>query len=466
MSKSRTAANSKIFLEAQDCLKLAIPLAIAQLFDIAINFTDTVMMGLLGSQTLAAGALGSTTYIAFLWTSSGMISAVGILAAIAFGAGQLQRIRKIACQGLWLTVPLSIPIMLLLWNMTPILLQLGQQESTVLLTQSYLRAIVWGFPALIGFSVLKNLMSALNHPQLIMMIMVIGVVVNAIGNYILMFGKLGLPALGLAGIGWASTFTLWGQFIAGISFISLDKELRTYQFFGHWYRFNALVFREIFKIGLPIAILFAIEISLNTCIAYLMGYLGTVTLAAHQIAIQTTQIVFMVPLGISYATSMRVGQKLGENDLKGVRRSGFVGMALGAIFVSIVALIFCLFPDSIAGIYLDTKNPENAKVVQLAIALLHLAVASQIFDGIQVIAGGALRGLKDTRVPLIIGLLVYWPIGLGSGYLMGIYFHWGGVGLWFGLVLGLLSVAVSLIWRFYCKTTGLLASRAIAIQEN
>jgi multidrug resistance protein, MATE family len=458
--------NSKVFLEAQACLKLAIPLAAAQLSESAINFTDTVMMGLLGSKTLAAGALGSTTCIALLWTSSGMISALGVLVAIAFGAGQLQRVRKIACQGLWLTVPLSIPIMLLLWNMAPLLLQLGQQESNVILTQSYLRAILWGFPALIGFCVLKNLVSALNRPRLIMVIMVTGVVVNAVANYILMFGKLGLPALGLAGIGWASTLTLWGQFIAGMSLIGSDKQLRTYQLFANWYRFNALVFSEIIKIGLPTAILFAIEISLNTLIAYLMGYLGTVSLAAHQIAMQTTQIFFMVPLGISYATTMRVGQKLGENDPKGVRRAGFVGIGLGAIFVSIVAFIFCIFPDSITAIYLDPQNSDNTEVVRVAITLLYLATASQIFDGIQVIAGGALRGLKDTRVPLLIGLLAYWPIGLGSGYLMGIYWHWGSVGLWFGLVLGLLSAAVSLTWRFYSQTTALLESRAIAIQEN
>ncbi|MBE9197863.1 MULTISPECIES: MATE family efflux transporter [unclassified Nodularia (in: cyanobacteria)] len=458
--------NSKVFLEAQACLKLAIPLAAAQLSESAINFTDTVMMGLLGSQTLAAGALGSTTYIALLWTSSGMVSAVGVLVAIAFGAGKLELLRKIAYQGLWLAVPLSIPMMLLLWNMAPILRQLGQQESTVLLTQSYLRAIVWGFPALIGFSVLKNLVSALNRPQLIMVIMGTGVVVNVVANYILMFGKLGLPALGLAGIGWASTLTLWGQFIAGISLISLDKELRKYQLFGKWYRFDALLFKEIIQIGLPTAILFAIEISLNTFIAYLMGYLGTVPLAAHQIAIQTTQILLMVPLGISYATTMRVGQNLGENDPKGVRRAGFVGMGLGGIFMSFVAVILGVFPDSIAAIYLDPQNPENTEVMQLAITLLYLAVASQLFDGTQVIAGGALRGLKDTRVPLLIGLLAYWPIGLGSGYLMGIYWHWGSVGLWLGLVLGLLSAAVSLIWRFYSQTTALLESKAIAIPEN
>ncbi|BDA75096.1 multi-drug efflux transporter [Rivularia sp. IAM M-261] len=444
---------SKVLLEAQFFLKLAIPLAAAQLSEIATSFTDTMMMGLLGSKTLGAGALGSTTYIALLWTSSGMVSAVGVLTAIALGAGQLQRIRNIANQGLWLTVLLSIPIMLLLWNMAPILLHLGQEESTVFLTQSYLQAIVWGFPALIGFSVLKNLVSALNRPQIIMIIMVNGIVVNVIANYILMFGKLGLPALGLAGIGWASTLTLWSQFIAGMSFVSLDKELRTYQLFSNWYHFDFLAFSEIIKVGLPTALVFAMEISLNTFIAYLMGYLGTVPLAAHQIAIQTAGIVFMVPLGISYATTMRVGQKLGENDPKGVRRAGFVGIGLGVIFVNIVALIFWIFPDFIAGIYLDTKNPDNVEVVQLAITLLSLTAVYQICDGMQVIAGGALRGLKDTRIPLLISLFSYWLIGLGSGYFLGIYLHWGSIGLWFGLVLGLASAAINLTWRFYGKTT-------------
>ncbi len=288
-----------------------------------------------------------------------------------------------------------------------------------------------------------------------MIIMVIDILVNIIANYILMFGKLGLPALGLAGIGWASTFTLWGQFIAGISLIGLDKEIRNYQLFAHWYRFDPSVFREIIKIGLPTSILFAIEISLNTFIAYLMGYLDTVPLASHQIAIQTAQIVFMVPLGIAFATTMRVGQKLGNNDPKWVRQAGFVGMALGGIFVSIVDVIFCVFPDSIAAIYLDHKNPDNTEVLRLAIALLGIAAAYQIFDGMQVIAGGALRGLKDTRYPLLIGLLAY-SIGLGSGYLMGIYWHWGSIGLWYGLVIGLLSAALCLTWRFYSKTAALL----------
>ena len=181
---------------------------------------------------------------------------------------------------------------------------------------------------------------------------------------------------------------------------------------------------------------------------FLMGYLGTVTLAAHQIALQTAAMTFMVPVGISYATTIRVGQSMGKNDPKGAQLAGYVGIALGAMFMGMMALMFWMFPERIVAIYLNVQSPENLKVVQLAISLLGVAAMFQIFDGIQVIAAGALRGLKDTRVPMLIGVFAYWVVGLFSGYVMGFSFHWGGVGLWGGLALGLAFASSILTWRF------------------
>lgn len=448
---------SKLWAEAQACLQLGIPLAAAQLSEAATNFVDTVMMGLLGSQVLAAGALGAITFATLILIGTGIVSAVGAITAVAFGEENLDRVRCVANQGLWLGAAFSVPIVLLIWNLGPILRQLGQDPNTVALAETYLRTIVWGYPAAIAFAVLKNVVSALNRPNVFIAIAIGGVLLNGVGNYVLMFGKFGFPALGLAGIGWASTFSFWARFIAVVCFIQLNKDFKRYDIFRHWYRFEAKIFRELVQMGWPIGVLFTVESGLFTATAYLMGYLGTVTLAAHQIAIQTAAITYMVPVGISYATTMRVGQMKGRNDPIGAQRAGFVGIALGAIFMGTMALIMWTVPKTIVAMYLDVNNPANAQVVNVAIALLSIAAMFQLFDGIQVIAAGALRGLKDTRIPMLIGFLSYWCIGFGGGYLMGLRLGWGGVGLWLGLVLGLATAAVVLTWRFHVLISPLVS---------
>ncbi|WP_449416654.1 MATE family efflux transporter [Phormidium nigroviride] len=445
---NRSLLKSDILSEVKACLHLAIPLAAAQLAQAATNFFDTLMMGWLGTQTLAAGALGAISFSTFLLIITGIISVVGALAAVAFGSGQIDRVSRLACQGLWLSTALSIPVMILLWYSGPILMFMGQEPTNVILAQTYLQAIVWGFPAAMGFAVLKNVVSALNQPNSVMLITVSGVLLNVVGNYILMFGKLGFPALGLAGIGWASTISFWVTFAAAISFIFINPKLRSYQIFRSLFKFDLKLFLELIRMGWPIGILFTVETGLFAITTLLMGYLGTVTLAAHQIALQTAAITFMVPVGISYATTIRVGQMVGRNDAEGARLSGYVGIGIGVCFMTCTALLFWTIPDRIVALYIDINNPENLSVVKTAISLLGVAAMFQIFDGMQVIAAGALRGLKDTKVPMLIGFFSYWCVGLFSGYLLGIQLNWGGVGLWLGLVLGLAVTSVTLTWRF------------------
>lgn len=448
---------SQIVAEVQACLHLAIPLAAAQLAQSSTNFFDTLMMGWLGTQTLAAGALGAVLFSFLILICSGFLSAVGALAAVAFGAGDFDRVGRLCCQGIWLSVLLSAPLMLLIWYSQPLLLYMGQDPSNIRLAETYLRAIVWGFPAALGFAVLKNIVSALNQPHPITVITICGVIVNVVGNYILMFGKFGFPALGLAGIGWASTFSCWVTFIAGMGFIVLSPRLKKYHIFQELFKIDLKIFRELVRTGWPIGILFTVEAGLFSATAFLMGYLGTVTLAAHQIALQTAVMTYMVPVGISFAATMRVGQTIGRNDPGGARLAGYVAITLGAAFMSCMALIFWTMPDKIVALYIDIHNPANLNVVNLAKHLLGIAAMFQIFDGIQVIAGGALRGLKDTQIPMLIGLFSYWCIGMLSGYLLGFHFHWDGAGLWFGLVLGLAFASVILTWRFTRLISGLVS---------
>ena len=443
----RQEISRRIWPELRACLTLATPLAGAQLAQAGTAFVDTVMMGLLGGSVLAAGGLGATVFQALVIISNNVISAVSPLVASAYGAGQQTVIGKILRQGVWLVAGLSVLAGLMLWYAEPILRLLGQDPAIITAALPYVHAIVWGLPALLGFAVLRNFVAALSDPRPVIVIMLAGTGCNILGNYVLMFGKFGFPALGLAGIGWASTISLWAMFAALLLYVISQPRYHPYQLWGSFW-LEPVLLNELLKIGLPIGVLAAVETGMFTLTTFLMGQLGTVPLAAHQIALQTAAVTFMVPLGISLATTVRVGQRLGQQDFLGARVAGIVGIALSALFMSVTGSLIWLFPAQIVGLYLDLKQPANAELVQFTQQLLAVAAVFQILDGVQVSATGALRGLRDTRLPLLIGIAAYWGLGLTSGYWLGIVQGWGGIGLWWGLALGLLMAAIVLPLRF------------------
>ncbi|MBG1259130.1 MATE family efflux transporter [Nostoc commune] len=447
-----------MFSEVKKCLALAVPLAAAQLGQSATGFVDTVMMGWLGSQTIASGGLGAVIFSFCLLIVTGIVSAVSPLAAQAYGAGNREKVGTIVRLGLGISLVLGIPITLLLYNGGALLLLLGQDAKTVALAEIYLRAIALGFIPALGFGVLKSFLSALLQPQLVMVTVVLGTLLNITVNYVLMFGKLGFPALGLAGIGWASTFSLWSMFIALTVYICNQPRFAVYNIFQPLSKKafpleHRRIIGEIFQIGLPIGGLIAVEAGLFTVVTFIIGQLGTNALAAHQIALQTISISFQLALGISLATTVRVGQLVGQNDLLATRLAGYVGIAIAALSMGVVGIIFWLMPKSVISLYIDINDPNNADVVVLAVKLLGVAAIFQIVDGVQVTAGGALRGLKDTRIPMLIGIFAYWCVGLFTGYTFGISSGYGAIGLWWGLAIGLAIAAIIMTWRFSNKTT-------------
>lgn len=442
MTKSLTQL--RLWSEIKESLWLAIPLAIAQLSQAATAFVDTVMMGLLGSHIIAAGALGATTFAMLLLIGSAIVSAVSPLVAEAFGAQAPERVGRVVRQGIWLALGLGAPVTLLIWNAGPILLALGQDPDIVAIAEQYLRAIAWGYLPALLFAVLRSFVSALSQTRPIIIIMASGTLFNIIANYVLMFGKLGIPAFGLAGIGWASTLSFWGIFLALLYYSLKQSSIQFYRPFQRLHQFDQRIFGELLKVGLPIGVLTGVETGLFTVTTLLMGQLGTVSLAAHQIALQTAAFTFTVPLGISFATTIRVGQLVGQAKPDTARLAGYIGMGLSFMFMSFMGLLFWVVPEAIVALYLDIHNPINADVVTLAKSLLGVAAMFQIVDGIQVAAAGALRGLKDTRIPMLIGILAYWGVGLFSGYWLGLRLGLGGVGLWWGLAIGLAVAAVVL----------------------
>ncbi|MEH1972830.1 MAG: MATE family efflux transporter [Nostoc sp.] len=447
-----------MFSEVKKCLVLAVPLAAAQLAQSATGFVDTVMMGWLGSQTIASGGLGAIIFSFCLLIVTGIVSAVSPLAAQAYGAGNREKVGTIVRLGLGISLVLGIPITLLLYNGSALLLLLGQDANTVALTDIFLRAIALGFIPALGFAVLKSFLSALLQPQLVIVTVVLGTLFNITANYVLMFGKLGFPALGLAGIGWASTLSLWSMFVALTVYICNQPRFAVYSIFRSSSKKafpleHRRIIGEIFQVGLPIGGLIAVEGGLFTVITFIIGQLGTNALAAHQIALQTISISFQIALGISLATTVRVGQLVGQNDLLATRLAGYVGIAFAALSMGVVSITLWLVPKSIISLYIDINDPNNADVVVLAVKLLGVAAIFQIVDGVQVTAGAALRGLKDTRIPMLIGIFAYWCVGLFTGYTFGIWSGYGAIGLWWGLAIGLAIAAIIMTLRFSNKTT-------------
>lgn len=439
---------TRVISEIKSCLALAVPLAGAQLAQSGVAFVDTVMMGWLGSQTIAAGGLGSATFNVLLITGISIVSAVSPLTAEAYGAGRAKHVGRVVQQGLWLALLLALPITIFLWHAGTFLNWMGQKPETIALTETYLQAIAWGYFPALGFAVLRSYISSLSQTRPIIIAIVYGTLLNIVGNYVLMFGKLGLPALGLSGIGWASTISLWSTFLALAIYVLLQPQLQIYQALTHLHRFDFKLFWELLRIGVPIGVLAISEAGLFTVTTFLMGRLGTTTLAAHQIALQTAAMAFMIPLGVSLATTVRVGQRVGQGDRSGARLAGYVGIGLGAVFMAAMGILIWTIPERIVSLYLNINDPVNASVVAQAKALLGVAAVFQIVDGIQVTANGALRGLKDTYVPMMIGIFAYWGLGLTSGYILSSQFGYGSVGLWWGLAIGLAVAATVLLWRF------------------
>ena len=447
------SVHSSIRTEIKKFLQLAIPLASAQVAQSLTGFFDTIMMGRLGAETLAAGGLASLTFLALLNIAGGVVMGVSPLIAEAYGAGNKTRIEKLARQGFWLVLLLTIPIIFAIAYLDSIMLQLGQAETTVTLANTYLDIILWGFFPALGFAMLRGIVSGLSHARPVMFIVIIGTIFNIIGNYVLGFGKLGFPRLELAGLALASVLALWGMFLGLLIYILKYPQLRTYRIIQELHQLKPGILADLVRIGLPIGIFSALEIGLFTIVTYLMGALGTEMLAAHQIVFQTIVVIFMIPLGMSYATTVRVGQWLGQQNLEGIKRAGYLSIAMGFMFAILVTIAMLLFPQAIVSFYLDINDPANSQVITLALPMLTIATVAQIPDVIQKITYGALQGIQDTRIPMMLSIPAFWGIGLTSGYILGFPLGWGGTGLWLGHSLGMAIAAILFLIRFHHQIT-------------
>lgn len=427
----------------------------------SLGFVDTLMVGRLGAEALAGVALGHTLFFFLLLVSLGVINAVAPMVSQAFGAGEHESVERTVFQGFVVGFLLTVPSTLIIWNIGPFLRAIGQDFGTVALAEGYLRAIVWGFLPFLWFAALRSFVEGISKPLPVTLITFLGLGLNVLSNYALMYGKWGFPELGIVGTGWASTIVYWFFFLILLIYTRVAAPFKGYTLFGRNRMFDKTYFRELVRIGWPMGISHGVEAGLFSVTALLVGLLGTASLAAHQIALQCAAYTFMVPMGIGIAASVRVGQETGKDEPIAARRAGFVAIGLATAFMLLAAILFWVLPRQIIGLYIDTRLPENQEVVGLAVVLLGVAAVFQVFDGVQVAVAGALRGLKDTKIPMIISVISYWVIGLSTGLLIGFTLKGGAAGLWWGLVVGLGLAAVLLTFRFWQISSASLSNEKI-----
>ncbi|EWC42570.1 MATE family efflux transporter [Pseudomonas stutzeri] len=436
----------RVRLELRTLFALALPMMIAQLASTAMGFVDTVMAGRVSPHDLAAVALGNSIWVPVYLLVCGITLATTPNVAQRFGAGSHAEIGPLVRQALWMGAGIGVTSALLMWNAQPVLRLMRVEPALIEPTMAYLRAVACGFPAVALYQVLRCFSDGLGHPRPSMVIGLLGLLLNIPLNYVFIYGKLGMPALGGVGCGVSTALVMLFMLVSMSLWVKRAAAYQASQLFSHfeWPRWPML--RHLLSVGVPIGIAVFAEASIFSVIALLIGALGATVVAGHQIALNFTSLIFMIPLSLGMAVTVRIGQELGRNAPRNARFVAGVGIAAALVYACFSASAMLLFSEQIARIY----TPDPA-VIAVAASLFFYAALFQFSDVIQVTAAGALRGYQDTRMTMIYTLFAYWGIGLPVGYLLGLTDHLGTAsgpsGLWQGLIAGLSCAALLLSVR-------------------
>jgi multidrug resistance protein, MATE family len=437
-----------IATELMETIRLAAPMALTQLSQIAMMTTDLAFIGRLGGDAIAAAALAGTIYFVSFTFGMGLMSAVAPLAAHAFGAGDPALVRRSLRAGLWVGLIVALPIMAFPLQGEAILLALGQAPLPARLAQNYLFGFAWGVAPALWFIALRGFMGAVNRPEPVLWITLAAIPINALLVYPLLYGAWGLPALGLFGAGLATSLVNLGTFLAGLWFTTRKTPFRDYHVLVRLWRIDGRLMRQIVVIGAPISLAFLLEYGMFSGAGLLMGLISTTALAAHQVALQIVAILFMIPYGISMAATVRVGHAAGRHDADGIKRAGYAAMLLGFSIAVVLTLAVLAARFPIVHLFLGEDIADADATVMLAATLLAVGATFFVTDALQSIAAGALRGIKDTRVPLLFAMTGYWLIGFPACYALGLNSPFGAPGIWIGLSVGTAIHATLLMLRF------------------
>ena len=435
--------------ELRAMLALAWPLMLANLTMQLIQATDVVLLGWLGPMELAAAALALSLSFGMILFALGVLTASSPMIASALGArfNAVRDVRRTFRQSLWAAALMTVPTLIVLWNAEPIILAFGQDPELARLAGWFLRGYMWVIPPWMLFQVMRNFVSAMERPGWVLVISTLGIPLNAIVSWSLIFGHFRLPEMGLIGAGIGSSI-VWAAMALALAVVILtDRQFRRFHLFGRFWRPDWPRFRQLFRLGGPIGLTMGFEGGVFSAAAYLMGLFGAPSVAAHQIALQIAATTFMIPLALGQAATVRVGLAYGRHDRDGIALAGWTAFGLSTAFMTLMAALMFAFPHALITLFLE-DTPANATVIALGVSFLMIAALFQIVDGWQVVGAGMLRGLHDTRVPMVFALVGYWAIGLGVGVALAFSTGWRGTGIWTGLAAGLGVVAVLMLLRW------------------
>ena len=429
--------------EARSLLILGLPLVGSQVAQFAVHTTDTLMLGWYSVLALAQVTLGAQVLFVAYIVISGFAYAILPMVAKSMAEGDLQSARRVTRMGLWLSTVAAALLFLPMWFASPILEAMGQDAQVAKGAQDYLRIAGFGlWPAIWGL-VLRSYLSALEHTGIVLWLAVGVLIINAFVNYALIFGYWGLPELGLQGAAIGSVIAMSLSLVGFVIYIQIYFEEQ--KMFARFWRFDRMATSAVARLAIPISATAFAESGLFAASAFMMGWLGKLELAAHGIVLQLAAMSFMVHMGLSQAGTVRVGQAFARKDWLAVRRTAGVAMGLSSIAAAVAIFFFLATPQILIGAFLELRDPLRPEILRIGTLLLVLASMFQFVDAAQVMALSLLRGLQDTRVPMLITVISYWLIGIPISYILGFIFDFRGTGIWLGLVVGL-AIAALLLW--------------------
>ncbi|MFC3914204.1 MATE family efflux transporter [Pseudaeromonas sharmana] len=431
------------FSECRRLVRLASPILIAQVAQTAMTLVDTIMAGQVSATDLAAVSVAASFWLPIVLFVQGIIMALTPIVAQLNGAQKAHDIPAAVSQGFWLSL-IAIPPTMLLLYLTPLLLASMQVEPALAAkTAGFLHAMMWGVPAFVGYQVLRNYTEGLSHTIPTMFIGFVGLMVNIPANYVFIHGKFGMPALGGVGCGVASALVFWAMFLSMLWYVRHADFYHRTRLFCHWYRPDWVQIGRIFRLGFPIALALFCEVTLFTLVALLLAPLGSQIVASHQVALNFSSLIFMLPLSLGFAVTIRVGHAIGEQDPAQAKLAALSGLGLG-LFLALFTAFFTI----IGRHWIAHQYSQDPVVITLAAQLMIFAAVYQLSDTVQVVSSSALRGYKDTKAIFLITMLAYWGLGLPTGIILGLT-DWicpkmGPFGFWIGFIVGLSSAALML----------------------
>ena len=432
---------------ARATLMLGLPLIGSHLAQLSISMIDTLMLGWYDVQALAAVTLAGSFWFLLFIVGSGFAFAVSPMVASYQASGQGREVRRVTRMGMWVSLIYGVIVLVPMWWSGTVLQWMGQEPQIAQIAQDYLRILCWGTLPALMVMVLKNYLAGLERAGIVLWVTLTAVGLNALLNYALIFGNWGAPELGVRGAAIASVTLHSLSFVALAVYIM--RQLPDHALFSRFWRMDREAFVAVYRLGWPIGLTNLAESGLFTASAVMVGWVGSRPLAAHGIALQLTAMTFMIQVGLSNAATVRAGQAYGRRDAANLKRGALIVMAMSALVAICVIATFLAVPAPLVGLFLAPDDPERAQIIAIGVSLMAVAALFQFADSAQVVALGLLRGVHDTRVPMLMAAVAYWPLGLSAGYVFGFILGLGAVGVWLGLVVGLGVAGVLMMYRFW-----------------